>query len=62
MAHEHKKSEGGNKRGHSNMCHWMPTAEIKAVASAARRAATREARYVGRRSMDTATLDKAYVL
>lgn len=38
------KSEGGNKRGHSNMAHWFPTAEVKARASRARRAARRAVR------------------
>jgi hypothetical protein len=38
------KSEGGNKRGHSRMCHWFPTAEVKARASRARRAARRAIR------------------
>lgn len=38
------KSEGGNKRGHSNMNHWFPTAEVKARASRARRAERRTIR------------------
>ncbi len=32
-----QKSEGGNKRGHSQMNHMFPTAEVKDRASRARR-------------------------
>lgn len=32
-----KKVEGGHKKGHSNMCHWMGTEEIKAAAKKVRR-------------------------
>lgn len=32
-----KKVEGGHKKGHSNMCHWMGTEEIKAAAKVVRR-------------------------
>lgn len=46
-----QKSEGGNKRGHSNMAHWFPTAEVKDRASRARRrmreATCRRARQYG---------------
>lgn len=38
------KSEGGNKRGHSNMAHWFPTAEVKARAKRKRRADRRAVR------------------
>ncbi len=31
----------GGKRGHSNMCHWTVTAEIKAVSKRARRLETK---------------------
>lgn len=29
MSYEIKKTEGGHKRGHSNMSHWMPTEDLK---------------------------------
>jgi hypothetical protein len=43
------KSEGGNKRGHSQMSHWFPTAEVKERASVARRAARRAVRLLKKR-------------
>lgn len=32
-----RKSEGGHKRGHSNMAHWAPTMFIKLASRKARR-------------------------
>lgn len=29
MAYEIKKTEGGHKKGHSNVCHWTITEDIK---------------------------------
>ncbi|MGI8604919.1 MAG: hypothetical protein ACR2OZ_18265 [Verrucomicrobiales bacterium] len=43
MRHTRLKVEGGSggKRGHSNMCHWTTTEEIKERTRKARRAAAR---------------------
>lgn len=31
------KGGSGGKRGHSGMCHWMPTEQVKVVSKKARR-------------------------
>jgi hypothetical protein len=36
------KTEGGHKRGHSNMTHWDYTEQIKKVAKKIRRARSKE--------------------
>lgn len=36
------KTEGGHKRGHSNMCHWEYTEIIKAQTRKIRRARSKE--------------------
>jgi len=42
MAYKTKKTEGGHKKGHSNMAHWTHTEEIKADTKKVRRQTDRK--------------------
>lgn len=57
---KHYKTEGGQggKRGHSNMCHWVTTEEIKEATRRLRRREAKEVIEEAKNEMETNTLVK----